>query len=286
VVDHLVTNVFNRGVVLCARASVRLGFTSRLGFTRSPSPRARVTYRHAKRPFRRRLSPVDPFHDDGKLVVIGVILRKVVHVVRLSLGRRERAGGSLGGSLSTSLCTREKSLFVSPSHLFTPTSPIVNRQTPRRVPRIPRDPRRISSSLKFRLVVARLSWNSNRTLTLAFALDAAAHRTKHTRNTPASVSRCAFSSRQSLRRFTRASIRIATPRTTNEPSDGALGVDVHDVASFTSTASSSRVVIEVIIDRDAPALRTRRSARRLGRRRLSLRRAHHRSLRSLRRNTD
>ena len=35
-----------------------------------------------------------------------------------------------------------------------------------------------------RLVVARLSWNSNRTLTLAFALDAAAHRTKHTRNTP------------------------------------------------------------------------------------------------------
>lgn len=137
-----------------------------------------------------------------------------------------------------------------------------------------------------RLVVARLSWNSNRTLTLAFALDAAAHRTKHTRNTPASVSRCAFSSRQSLRRFTRASIRIATPRTTNEPSDGALGVDVHDVASFTSTASSSRVVIEVIIDRDAPALRTRRSARRLGRRRLSLRRAHHRSLRSLRRNTD
>jgi hypothetical protein len=95
-----------------------------------------------------------------------------------------------------------------------------------------------------RLVVARLSWNSNRTLTLAFALDAAAHRTKHTRNTPASVSRCAFSSRQSLRRFTRASIRIATPRTTNEPSDGALGVDGHDVASFTSTASSSRVVIE------------------------------------------
>lgn len=108
VVDHLVTNVLNRGVVLRARALVRLGFTSRLGFTRSPSPRARVTYRHAKRPFRRRLSPVDPFHDDGKLVVIGVILRKVVHVVRLSLARRQRTGGSLGGSLSNSLRTREK----------------------------------------------------------------------------------------------------------------------------------------------------------------------------------
>lgn len=118
----------------------------------------------------------------------------------------------LAVAFPTACVPAKKSLFVSPPHLFNPTASIFTHQTPRHIPHIPHDPApKFPPRSNSRLVVARrvsFSAIQNRTLTFAFVLDAATHRTKHTRITPSGASRCVFSSRQSLRRFTRASIRI------------------------------------------------------------------------------
>lgn len=109
-------------------------------------------------------------------------------------------------------CVPAKNPSSSVHHTFLtpprPSLPIKPRETSLTSLTIPR---RISPSLKFpprRRSSLLLVAIQNRTLTFAFALDAATHRTKHTRITPSGASRCVFSSRQSLRRFTRASIRI------------------------------------------------------------------------------
>ena len=149
----------------------------------------------------------------GAQAFLFVILRKVVHVVRLSLARHQRTGGSLGGSLSNSLRTREKSLFVSPPNLFNPTASIFTHQTPRDIPHIPHDPApnfplaQIPASSS---PVASPSRNSKPYLDVRFRLGRgyASHKTHTHHPRAAGASRCVFSSRQSLRRFTRASIRI------------------------------------------------------------------------------